>query len=86
MKKVTEQELTEIKNLRESLFQIVSSIGELNLNKFLLENQISDVDKSIKEQQLKFLDFQEKERVLFEQLQNKYGTGNIDIETGEVTE
>jgi len=86
MKKVTDNELNDIKNLRETLFEIVSSIGELSLNKFLLENQFTEIEQSIKEQQDKFLEFQEKERVLFEQLQTKYGTGNIDIETGEVTE
>jgi hypothetical protein len=32
------------------------------------------------------MDFKEKERVLFEKLQQTYGTGNIDMETGEVSE
>lgn len=86
MKKVTDNELMDIKKLRETLFEIVSSIGELSLNKFLLEKQFTEIEQSIKEQQNKFVEFQEKERVLFEQLQTKYGTGNIDIETGEVTE
>jgi hypothetical protein len=86
MKKVTDNELIDIKNLRETLFEIVSSIGELSLNKFQVENQLKEIEQYIKEQQDKFLKFQEKERVLFEQLQTKYGTGNIDIETGEITE
>jgi len=86
MKKVTDNELTDIRNLRETLFEIISSIGELNLNKFLLENQFTEIEQSIKIKQGEFLEFQEKERVLFEQLQQKYGTGNIDVETGEIKE
>jgi len=86
MKKVTEEELTQIQKLRESLFDIITSIGELTLNKYVTETQLHTIEEDIKEQKNKFSEFQEKERVLFEQLQTKYGTGNIDMETGEVSE
>lgn len=86
MKKVTEEELTQIQKLRESLFDIITSIGELTLNKYVTETQLQIIEDDIKEQKNKFSEFQEKERVLFEQLQTKYGTGNIDMETGEVSE
>lgn len=86
MKQVTEQELLDIKNLRETLFEIVTTLGELSLNNFMLKTQLEQVQQTIKEQQEKFVSFQSKERVLFETLQQKYGTGNINIETGEITE
>ncbi len=86
MKKVTEEELTQIQKLRESLFDIITSIGELTLNKYVTETQLQTIEEDIKEQKNKFSEFQEKERVLFEQLQQKYGTGNINFETGEIVE
>lgn len=86
MKKVTEEEFKEIQTLRDSLFAILASTGELHLSKMLLEKQIDEVKLQIQDQEKKFEEFQQKERVLFEQLQQKYGAGSIDMETGEVTE
>lgn len=86
MKKVTDDELKQIQNLRETLFDIITSIGELTLNKYVIETQLKSIEDDIITQQNKFSEFQEKERVLFEQLQTRYGSGNIDIETGEVSE
>jgi hypothetical protein len=86
MKKVTEAELAEIQKMRESLLEIVVSIGELTLNKFLSQTQLDSISADINTQQSAFLDFKEKERVLFEKFQQTYGTGNIDMETGEVSE
>ena len=86
MAKVTEEEFTEIQELRESLFGILMSIGEIHLNKKLLQSQLNDTQKQLDEQENKFEEFREKERVLFERLQEKYGAGDIDIETGEITE
>jgi hypothetical protein len=34
----------------------------------------------------KFDEFREREGVVFNKLREKYGSGNIDIDTGEVTE
>lgn len=86
MKKVTEQDLEQIKALRATLSELISVTGELKLNEFMLENQLDALRKELKEQHTKFLGFREEERVLFDKLQEKYGTGNIDIETGEFTE
>jgi len=86
MKKVTEAELLEIQKMRESLLEIVVSIGELTLNKFLIQTQLDSISADINAQQSAFIAFKENERVLFEKLQQTYGTGNIDMETGEVSE
>jgi hypothetical protein len=86
MKQVTAEELQHIQNLRETLLEIITVSGELTLTKFVTETQLNEITANIKVQQEKFVDFQEKERVLFEQLQQKYGTGNINFETGEIVE
>ena len=86
MKQVTAEELTDIQNLRETLLEIITTIGELTLSKFVAETQLNNITEDIKRQQEKFVDFQGKERVLFEKLQTKYGTGNINMETGEIVE
>lgn len=86
MKKVTDEELKQMQQLRETLLEIVTVTGELHLSKFLAEKQLANLTEELDMQHEKFVQFQEKERVLFEQLQKKYGTGNIDIESGEITE
>jgi hypothetical protein len=86
MKKVSNEELQQIQNLRDTLLEIITVTGELHLSKFITEKQLHEIDGNINVQQERFVDFQEKERVLFEQLQQKYGTGNINFETGEIVE
>lgn len=86
MRKVTEEHLAQIQNNRQSLAEIVSSIGELTLNRFLLNKQLGEINSLIEVQQQKFIEFQEKEKVLYDTLQQTYGTGTINIETGEVVD
>jgi len=86
MKKVTDEEFAQIQDLKETLFTILTSIGELHLSKNLLESQIEEVKTQIQKEEKNFAEFQEKERVLFDKLQQTYGAGNINLETGEVTE
>ena len=86
MKKVTDAELKQIQQLRETLLEIVTVTGELHLSKFLPETQLANLTEELNKQHEKFVQFQEKERVLFEQLQIQYGAGNIDMQSGEITE
>lgn len=86
MKKVTDDELKQIQQLRERLVEIITLTGELHISKYLTEKQVTNITTELNKQHEKFIEFQEQERVLFEQLQQKYGTGNISFETGEITE
>lgn len=84
MKQVTPEELKEMQTLRDSLLEIISTAGELTLTKSLLEKELATVVNKIKTEEEKFAQYQENERVIFEKLQQKYGTGNIDLTTGEI--
>jgi len=86
MKKVTEEELKEIQALRSLLAEIVTLIGENHLNKLVIKTQLDTVEKEIFEQEKRFIEFQSKERLLFQTLQQKYGAGDINMDTGEITE
>jgi len=86
MKQVTQEELQQIQQLREALVEIVTQIGELHLSEFMAKRQLDQVQQNVKAHEQKFVEFQEKERVLFDQLQQKYGAGNINMDTGEITE
>jgi hypothetical protein len=86
MNKVTTEELKEIQSLREALLIILSTVGELHLTKITLEKEIEQIKDRIHTEEQNFVDFQDRERVIYSKLQEKYGTGNIDLETGEITE
>jgi hypothetical protein len=86
MKKVTDAELEQIRNLKSTLMDIVTTAGELSINEFVIESQLKSLKAEIEVNQGRFTEFQQKERVLFEELQKKYGPGNIDTDTGEITE
>lgn len=86
MKKVTDTELAEIRELRESVMAVVATVGELHLTNSMLKKQVADISKKIQDEEEKFAGLQEQERVLSEKLQEKYGIGTIDLNTGEVKE
>jgi hypothetical protein len=70
VKKLTEEELQSIKNVRQEYTNLALAFGELELQKLnLLEAQKELVAK---------------EAQLAQQLQEKYGQGTIDLNTGEV--
>lgn len=86
MKKVTDAEFKDIQDLREALLIILSTIGELHLTKTVLEKEIQQTVERLRTEEQNFTDFQERERSIYAALQEKYGTGNISVDTGEITE
>ena len=70
-KKLTAEELQSIKTIRQDYSNLALTVGELELQKFnLLENYQKEIAA--------------REKQLAAQLQEKYGEGSIDLETGEV--
>jgi hypothetical protein len=77
-KKLTEEELQQVKEIKQQYTNLALSLGELELQKINLERD--------KEQ---LLEIQEqlsiKEMSLVKTLNEKYGNGSINIETGEIS-
>lgn len=76
--KLSEKELQGLREIQEKNNNIVMSLGQLEVNKVILDNQ-----KTSLLEQLSGL--QESQNTLAEELQEKYGVGNINIESGEFT-
>lgn len=86
MKVVTEEEQKQLLLLRESILSVVTSLGEIHLNKLLLKEELDKLEAQEKIQENNYREFQKNERVLFEQFEAKYGTSNIDLVTGEIAD
>jgi hypothetical protein len=76
MTKLTENELERIHQVRKDSLEIASALGELQYQKTVLELLMEDQKQKIK-------DLKKSEGLLFEELKDKYGNININIETGE---
>ena len=78
MKKLSEKELSTLKDFQEKNAKIVADLGNIEINFSLLKKQ--------KEIVLKEFDIlQESQNSTGKELQEKYGAGNIDLEKGEFT-
>jgi hypothetical protein len=76
IKKITEDELAKLNLLKQDAVEIASALGELNYQKTILELQIDDLTKKIKDIRSREFDF-------FQDLRANYGTVSININTGE---
>lgn len=69
--KLSEKELQILKDLQTKGNELIFSLGQIEAQKVSIFNQIQEV--------------QEKQSKLGKELQEKYGDGNINLETGEFT-
>jgi len=76
-KKVTEQELKSIKEVERKQGELVTSLGSLEYQLKLIEEEKEQVFKSLGEVEKEISDLTEK-------LKEKYGDVSIDIETGNL--
>ena len=77
-KKLTEQELAEIKTLRESFNTTYSNIGVLTVRIKELEEEKERLYELIG-------NLKESESKIYETLKTTYGDGMVDLNTGEFT-
>jgi len=75
-KVLTQEELQEVKNLQVENSNLISQFGEL-------EVVIQNLSLRKEELIVKLKELKDKEVKIGQTLQDKYGDGNIDIETGE---
>ena len=73
-----EDEIKELRDLRNQLNQIVAQFGQLYVNKLKIE----ETEINLKKQ---FSTLEKKEIELGKKLSKKYGDGSIDLETGTFT-
>ena len=76
-KVLTQEEISKLKNFRENLVSVTSQIGEIEIG-------IIDLGNKKEIMRNKFLNLQKEERKIADELERKYGKGNISLETGEV--
>jgi hypothetical protein len=76
--KLSEEELQKLKGFDGKRNQITFNLGRVDIQKAILEGQRSIILENLAK-------LQEEENTMGKELQNKYGEGNIDLDTGEFT-
>ncbi len=73
---LTTEEITSLKELRNKTSEIVSALGSAEL-------QIQELTSSKSQILAKFAEIKQEQEKIGAYLQNKYGKGIVDLETGE---
>lgn len=77
-KKLTEKELDQLKEYQTKANEIVNTLGQIEIQKAILEGNSTSLISEM-------ADLREKQNKLAKELQEKYGDGDINLDTGEFT-
>ena len=83
--KFTEDELKSLKDLQETYGKVQADFGALKVRRLVLEQQVEGLDEAEEAVHKAYKDNQETERKLVEELNEKYGPGSLDPQTGVFT-
>jgi homoserine trans-succinylase len=84
MKKITEQEMTELTQLREQYSKTIFEIGHLQYEKYELENQLKAIDSELTGLYGDITSNYQRQDDYLNKIREKYGDGNLDTQTGEI--
>ena len=85
MAKLTQEELQQIKDLQSKYNQTLFEIGVAEAQLIVFQENIEKLQEAKKGLVSDLKTIEQKESELVKSLQEKYGEGNIDINTGEIT-
>jgi predicted house-cleaning noncanonical NTP pyrophosphatase (MazG superfamily) len=83
--KITDEELSSVKSLRDEIVGVISNAGQLKLTHDLMEEDLTAVKTRLNEQVAKYKELLAKEKQVIDGLLQKYGMGSLDVETGVFT-
>ncbi len=82
-KKFTQDELAKIVELRESNSQKISEFGQIELEILLTNQRLTALQDAKAKLQEEYVGLQDKEKELVKELNDKYGSGTVDLDSGE---
>jgi hypothetical protein len=80
--KFTEEELQNIKSIQDDSYSLVSDFGQLEIERFVTSRKLQELEQLRDKLEAQFVSIQERERNLVQDLNTKYGSGTVDIESG----
>ena len=83
--KFTEEELKSLNELSQGYQGIQSAFGQMKVQRILIDQQISSLEEGEIKLESDYTEIQQKERDLVKELNEKYGPGSLDPQTGVFT-
>ena len=83
--KFTDEELKSLQELSQSYQNIQASFGQMKVQKILNQQQADALEEAEVKMDADYKDIQDNERKLVEDLNEKYGPGQLDPQTGVFT-
>ena len=83
--KFTEDELKSLQDLQETYGKVQADFGALKVRRLVLDQQLEELDNADEAVHKAYTDNQETERKLVQELNEKYGPGSLDPQTGVFT-
>ena len=83
--KFSEDELTSLSNLQTGYQEKQTLLGQLAVQRILIDQQSEALEARLTEVQTEYEGVQQQERDLVKQLNEKYGPGSLNPETGVFT-
>jgi|TARA_B100000287_G_C20556624_1_gene750693 lipid II:glycine glycyltransferase (peptidoglycan interpeptide bridge formation enzyme) len=84
-KQLSQEELQKIQDIRKNYVNIQTAFGQLHLTRLNLEKQLTQLDVNSESLSAEYEKTQQAEQDLVKSIQDKYGVGSLDIETGTFT-
>jgi len=81
--KFTQEEMDKIKEVQSEYQQKTAVFGQLSFQKFQLERQMDTANDAEVKLKKEIIDLEQQERQLVKELNEKYGAGTLDPQTGE---
>ncbi len=83
--KFTPEEVEKIKDIQKKYLGIQQAFGGIEVSKIRLQQQLDNSLKAEDELRKKFIEVQQSEQDLIKELNDKYGDGTLNPQTGEFT-
>jgi predicted nuclease with TOPRIM domain len=80
--KFTEEELQNIKSIQDDNTQLIMESGQLELELYSMNTRLKALDNEKSSMQDRYMVLRDREQKLVQELNTKYGSGTVDIESG----
>ena len=86
IKKITPEELEDVQKVRSEYQEITVKLGQIQVQRMQISSQLELINKTEEELGKQWSETTSKERKAIQDLQEKYGKVNINLDSGEINE
>ena len=86
IKKITPEELEDVQKVRSKYQEITIKLGQIQIKRMQMANQLDALTSDEEKLRLEWTKNTEDETTAIQNLQEKYGKVNINLDSGEINE